>query len=167
MVDVLRLFLVFVVFVLPLSLQPHAAHSAELRMLFAEERFIENPDATVNDTKQGIIWQKGDNGKEVAFENAEQYCKALRLGGYTDWRLPNAGERDTAAVFQLRMPIHSRDVHSLFDLYWSSDRTVLIPFNYHPSYGPEVSRTYFAREGTRAFVRCVRSLSTPKAGAGD
>ena len=108
------------------------------------------------------MWQKGDNEKEVTFEEAQKYSETLRLGGYTDWRLPNPDERDTAVVIELMMRRHSRDVYAYFDLYWSSDPTVLLPFNYRPSHGKEVSRVYFARKSTRAFVRAVRSLGAAK-----
>jgi len=125
-----------------------------------QEGFVDSGDGTVTDTKRNLMWQKGDNGKEVAFEEAREYCRSLRLGGYADWRLPKADERETAVVIQLLMPRHSRDVYASFDLYWTSNPTVLIPFNYYPAYGKEVSKVYYAREGTKAFVRAVRSLGT-------
>jgi hypothetical protein len=131
-------------------------------VVVAEERFVDNGDGTVTDSRRKVMWQKGDNGKDVTFEEAQKYCKTLRVGGYTDWRLPKPDERETAVVVELMMPRHSRDAHAHFDLYWSSDPTVLIPFNYHPSDGKEVSRVYFAREGTRGFVRAVRSLGAAK-----
>jgi hypothetical protein len=177
--NVLRFSLMFIASVLLLLCRPHTAESAEqkeIRVHFlplhklsaavAEKRFVDNGDGTVTDTERKIMWQRGDNGKEVTFEEAERYCKTLRLGGYTDWRLPDPEERDTALVMELMMRKHSRDVHTYFDLYWSSDRTVLLPFNYRPSYGKEVSRVYFAREGTRAFVRAVRSLVNAKPDSG-
>jgi len=60
------------------------------------------------------------------------------------------------------MPIHSPDTYARFDLYWSSDPTVWIPFNYLPARGKEVLRIYPARAGGKAFVRAVRSLGIPK-----
>ncbi len=105
------------------------------------------------------MWQKGDNGEEVTFEQAQEYCRNLRLGGHADWRLPKPDERDTAVVVELMMPMHSRAAYARLDLYWSSDPTVLLPFNYHPSRGAEVSRVYPARKGDRAYVRAVRSLT--------
>ena len=144
----------FIVFMLPFFSQPCRPESS---VLAAEERFVDHGDGTVTDITRKIMWQKGDNGKEVTFEEAQAYCKTLRLGGYADWRLPNPDERDTAVAVVLMMPRHSRDAHAHLDLYWSSNRTVLIPFNYRPSDGMEVSRVYFAREGTLAFVRAVRS----------
>lgn len=104
------------------------------------------------------MWQKGDNGTEITFAEAQEYCKALRLGGHADWRLPKADEVDTAVAVKLMMRIHSPDHYARFDLYWTSDPTVLIPFNYQPSRGLEVSRVYPPREDVKAFVRAVRSL---------
>ena len=108
---------------------------SESSVLVAEERFVDRGDGTVTDTSRKIMWQKGDNGKEVTFEEAQEYCKTLRLGGYADWRLPNPDERDTAVAVVLMMPKHSRDAHAYLDLYWSSNPTALIPFNYQPSLG--------------------------------
>jgi len=159
--------------ILPLLSGPRMAEPVE-RMEFrvqesfivaAGERFVDNGDGTVTDTRRKLMWQKGDNGKEVTFEEAQEYCKTLRLGSYADWRLPKSDERETAVVMALMLPKHSRDAHAHFDLYWSSEPTVLLPFNYNPSYGTQVSRVYFAREGSRAFVRAVRPLGTAKPGS--
>ena len=122
------------------------------------QRFVDNGDGTVTDTRQQLMWEKGDNGAEVTFEGAQKYCQTLRLGGYSDWRLPEPEERETAVAMALMMPKHDRDVYARFDLYWSSDATTLLPFNYHPSYGREVQRTYPATPGGKAFVRAVRSI---------
>ena len=147
MLNAPRFSLMFIASVLLLLGQPHAAESSPTEgempeahllplgkapVLIAEERFVDNGDGTVTDTRRKIMWQKGDNGKEVTFEEAQKYCMTLRVGGYTDWRLPNPDERDTAVVVELMMRRHSRDAHAHFDLYWSSDSTVLLPFNYHP-----------------------------------
>lgn len=128
------------------------------------ERFVDNGDGTVTDTARQLMWQKDDNGKEVTFEAAREYCNALRLGGHTGWRLPNPGEQETAVAVALRMRMHSPNANARFDLYWSSDSTILLPFNYHPSYGAEISRAYPARNGDRAFVRAVRSLHSGTGG---
>ncbi len=175
MQNVLRFSLMFIASILPLLSQPQTAELAEQKeirshllpldkssIVVAEERFVDNGDGTVTDTRRKIMWQKGDNGKEVTFEEAQKYCKTLRAGDYADWRLPKPDERDTAVVVELMMSRHSRDAHAHFDLYWSSDSTVLLPFNYPPSHGGEVSRVYYARAGSRAFVRAVRSLGAAK-----
>ena len=153
----LRCSLIFIGFLLLLLSQSPAAE--------AGERFVDNGDGTVTDTKWQIMWQQSDNGAEVTFEEAQKYCKNLRLGGYADWRLPKPEERETAVAMTLMMPKHSRDVYARFDLYWSSDSTTLLPFNYHPSYGKEVLRVYPARKDDKAFVRAVRSLRSAQDGS--
>jgi hypothetical protein len=177
----LRLSLIFLSLALPLFGQLHAAESAEKAMIqekegirnvvphgflvVADNRFVDNGDGTVTDTKQGIIWQQSDNGHQVSFEAAREYCRTLRLGGHTDWRLPRPDEHDTAVVVELLMSRHSRDVYSRFDLYWSSDSAVLFPFNYHPSRGTQIQRVYPSRGDDRAFVRAVRSVKGTKPGS--
>lgn len=173
MQNVLRFSLVFIASVLFLLSQPRTPKSAEQKeigvrlqplhkasIVVAKKRFVDNGDGTVTDTQRKIMWQKGDNGKEVTFEEARKYCETLRLGGYADWRLPKPDEADTAVVVELMTRLHSRDAYAYFDLYWSSDSRVLLPFNYHPSHGKEVSRVYFARDRATGFVRAVRSLGT-------
>jgi hypothetical protein len=178
--NVSRFSLIFIAFVLLLLGQPYVTESTEQKeirghllpldkssVVVAEKRFVDNGDGTVTDTRRKIMWQKGDNGKEVTFEEAQKYCMTLRVGGYTDWRLPNPDERDTALVVELMMRRHSRDVYAYFDLYWSSDPTVLLPFNYSPSQGREVSRVYpTPKKRAKGFVRAVRSLGTTKPESG-
>lgn len=53
--------------------------------------FIDNGNSTVTDTVTGLMWQQTDGG-EMTVEEASVYCDTLTLGGYTDWRLPNAHE---------------------------------------------------------------------------
>jgi Protein of unknown function (DUF1566) len=127
-------------------------------LVVAANRFIDNGDGTITDTQRKIMWQKSDNGKQVTFEEAQEYCKSLRLGNHADWRLPKPEEGDTAVAVELMMPRHSTAPEVHFDLYWSSDPSVLIPFNYRPSYGAEVLGAYPANKGGRAFVRAVRRL---------
>ena len=173
--NALRFSLMFMASILALLIEPHSAGLAEQKeiqvrllplhkssVVAEERRFLDNGDGTVTDTRRKIMWQKGDNGKEVTFEEAQKYCETLRLRGYADWRLPNPDEPDIAVVIALMMRRHSRDTYAFFDLYWSSDPSALLPFNYRPSYGREVLRVYFARKGARAFVRAVRSLGSAK-----
>ncbi|SPF48502.1 exported hypothetical protein [Syntrophobacter sp. SbD1] len=149
----LKFCLILMAFILPLISFAEKPSRAETG------RFVDNGDGTLTDRKLRIMWQKGDNGNEVLFEQAQKYCMNLRLGNHADWRLPKSDELDTAVVVELRMPLHARAAYARLDLYWSSDPCVLLPFNYHPSHGEEVERVYPSNKGDRAYVRAVRSIN--------
>jgi hypothetical protein len=44
------------------------------------------------DPTTGLTWTKADNGSAVDWDQANAYCSNLRLGGYSDWRLPAIDE---------------------------------------------------------------------------
>jgi len=44
------------------------------------------------DPDTGLTWTKQDNGSDVNWDQAKAYCSNLRLGGFTDWRLPTIDE---------------------------------------------------------------------------
>ena len=85
--------------------------------------FIDNGDGTVTDTVTGLMWQKspdlnGDGvinvNDKLTYDEALARAGMLRLGGYTDWRLPTI-----------------KELYSLIDFSGvdpSGDASVLIPF---------------------------------------
>ena len=46
------------------------------------------------DPKTGLMWTVKDNGEDITWQDAEAYATALRLGGFSDWRLPTIAELD-------------------------------------------------------------------------
>ena len=119
-------------------------------------RFEVNGD-TVLDRRTGLTWsRKPIEGGCRNWTDAKKAATACTLGGHTDWRLPHPAEHDTAVVVELMMSRHSPAPDIRFDLYWSSDPAVLLPFNYHPSRGKSVERVYPARPTDRAYVRAIR-----------
>jgi hypothetical protein len=44
------------------------------------------------DPSSGLMWTGKDNGNDVSWKGAMNYCRDLRLAGYSDWRLPNMAE---------------------------------------------------------------------------
>lgn len=44
------------------------------------------------DPATGLMWSKSDNGADVDWDQAVLYSRNLRLGGYSDWRLPTIEE---------------------------------------------------------------------------
>jgi Protein of unknown function (DUF1566) len=44
------------------------------------------------DQSTSLMWAGKDNGEDVSSNKAMKYCRDLRLGGYSDWRLATLGE---------------------------------------------------------------------------
>ncbi|MBZ5694456.1 MAG: DUF1566 domain-containing protein [Acidobacteriia bacterium] len=52
----------------------------------------EAQQATWTDPATGYIWTKQDNGSDVDWSQAKDYCSNLRLAGYATWQLPTTEE---------------------------------------------------------------------------
>jgi hypothetical protein len=50
------------------------------------------PPVGWTDPATGLTWTTEDNGSPVNWNQATAYCSNLRLGGYSDWRLPTIDE---------------------------------------------------------------------------
>jgi hypothetical protein len=50
------------------------------------------PPVGWTDPATGLMWMTEDNGANVSWNQANAYCSNLRLGGYSDWRLPTIDE---------------------------------------------------------------------------
>jgi len=76
---------------------PDTGQTASYTSTFGEDNdymihapsFLLNGNGTVTDTVTSLMWQQSDGG-EMTVENARAYCDSLSLGGFTNWRLPNA-----------------------------------------------------------------------------
>ena len=59
-------------------------------------RFKDNGDGTITDNKSGFQWTKEDSwnitGKCLNWNDAMNYVKNLKTGGYSDWRVPTLDE---------------------------------------------------------------------------
>ncbi|MBK9376150.1 MAG: DUF1566 domain-containing protein [Holophagales bacterium] len=44
------------------------------------------------DPSTGLMWAMTDNGSDVDWKEADSYCRAFGVGGYSDWRLAKIGE---------------------------------------------------------------------------
>jgi hypothetical protein len=50
------------------------------------------PSVGWTDPDTGLTWTKTDNRSDVNWNQANAYCSNLRLGGFSDWRLPTIDE---------------------------------------------------------------------------
>jgi hypothetical protein len=50
------------------------------------------PPVTWTDPLTGLMWPLRDSGTRIGRNEAGDYCAALHLGGYSDWRLPTIDE---------------------------------------------------------------------------
>jgi len=140
-------------------------HNLYRGALAAEEnKFVDNGDGTITDIKNKLMWQKNDDGIEMTWNEARDYCAKLNLSGFNDWRLPKSEEVTKEVVNALMGPKRSKE--SIVDLYWGNDNTVLIPFNYPTSHIRVGSPIFFdspaEREKRKAYVRAVREIEPAK-----
>jgi uncharacterized protein DUF1566 len=56
------------------------------------ETEVQAGSPTWTDPQTGLMWAKKDNGCDVNWNQANNYCANLRLGGYSNWRLPSTDE---------------------------------------------------------------------------
>ncbi len=61
----------------------------------ADDRFIDNGDGTVTDTRTGIMWAQTDNLGNITWHDAKLYCEYIILSEYNDWRMPTIEELET------------------------------------------------------------------------
>ena len=83
-------------------------------------RFIAYDNGTVKDTKTGLMWAAKDNGKDINWHDAKQYCENYRGGGYTDWRMPTqdelAGLYDNSESYQVTQGTYNVHLTPLIQL---------------------------------------------------
>ena len=84
-----------------------------------------NNAAILTDTLTGLMWQRADAG-EMTFENALNYADTSTLGGYSDWRLPNAIEAFSILNFQTQNPTVDLNyfIKTNAEYWWTSDLQV-------------------------------------------
>ena len=58
---------------------------------YGENDFLDNGDSTVSDRATGLMWTQ-DDYQSMDYDDAVAFCQACTIGGYTDWRFPNAKE---------------------------------------------------------------------------
>ena len=112
---------------------------------------------TVTDTATRLVWQRGGESSSYSWISALSYCRNLRLGATSGWRLPTAKELQTL--------VDQRATANLIDttafptatagFFWSSTPVASSPdkaWGVDFATGAAVSRS----TGSGFPVRCVR-----------
>jgi len=113
-------------------------------------RNVVNVDGTVVDTRTGLVWQRGDDGRKRTWQEALLYCQQLSTSGHNDWRLPTVRELLSLTQVFIFFDFPKRES------YWSQTAVA----------GGDDSRAYSVNHATgepasssktdRYFVRAVR-----------
>ena len=137
------------------------------------------------DTSTGLMWAASDNGGNVSWRAGRKYCKSLRLGGYSNWRMPSIEEFEARwAAIRTAGPIteaeathlnakKAAEIPILGPGVWSSSPVLDARGHRTPDYWvikPDGGREQGFEdllEGDRRYVMCVRDAGTkPSAGGG-
>jgi len=116
------------------------------------------------DTKTGLIWQDNSEAKNISkdWNAAKEYCKNLKLGGKSDWRLPSIKELQSIVdITKLKFNRSASVIRSGFEntasgFYWSSSQRVSVSSDaWVVDFSIGTTRRY--PKSHRLYVRCVRN----------
>ncbi len=97
----------------------------------AQERFVDNGDGTVTDTKTSLMWAQSSSPGDLTWQDSEIYCRtpAIAAYKYSDWRMPTIEELKTlymkdAEGYEADCGLNVQ-AHPIFEFtcnwFWSSD----------------------------------------------
>ncbi len=112
------------------------------------------------DPATGLMWEKKDNGSDVNWQKATDYCRNLQLAGHSDWRLPAIGELQ--GIYDSKANVgglHVKGNLQLSGWHWSST----------PGNASGEARYFFFTDGERGSDKLTysygkRALCVRKAG---
>jgi hypothetical protein len=137
--------------------------------------YTDNGNGTVTDNNTGLMWQKQDDGNtynwyqaagvyDVTYNSSSKnVCGELRIGNYSDWRLPS--NKELMSIVDYSIPYPGPTVNPIFadtkqSFYWSS---IVIAFNSAAEWDVSFSDGYVGNHYKYYgnYVRCVRDVQHP------
>ena len=132
--------------------------------------YVDNLNGTVTDASTGLIWQQGSaentKGTNVTMHwgDALSYCENLKLGGYSDWRLPT--QKELLSLVDFIIPSSGPSINPTYFTntssywYWSSttDANHTI-FAWYVDFSNGNNSSY--PKGGDFYVRAVRGGQAP------
>ena len=88
-------------------------------------------DAVVIDNCTGLMWQQamGNNGNQLNWCGALDYCDTLDFAGHDDWRLPNVRELQSIVDYGRSTPSIDPVFSTSNSPFWSSTSGAVLPGN--------------------------------------
>jgi hypothetical protein len=82
-----------------------------MTLLYAGAQFVICKDSAVTwkDNATGLVWAVKENGSDIGWAQANNYCKNLALEGHRDWRLPTLKELETLYDKNLSKEFKAKD----------------------------------------------------------
>ena len=109
-------------------------------LAMASDRFVNNGDGTVTDTKTGLMWSVKDNGNHINWTDARSYCQSYSGGGHKDWRMPTLAELTSLydPEIQNKRGYHiPKLIDTTAESCWSSETRDEIAARFNFTYGRE------------------------------
>lgn len=130
-----------------------------LNLLYANNFY--RTSMSVVDKSNMLMWQDNEDVIKLRFTHKEaiEYCNNLRIGEFTNWRLPTIKELEFI-VDKKNDPyyIHRIFKNKIASGYWASD-TLWRTFNFYAWYMNFISGTpYYYNRVYHKYVRCVRDI---------
>ena len=148
------IFMLFVISVCMAQAQPSVSTAKETDR---DGRFIAYENGTVLDTRTNLMWAVLDNGSNINWRDAKEYCDNYRGGGYTDWRMPTqdelAGLYDAAKTYKsdCGYDVHLTELIRLScSTLWASKTRGSGGARFHFGVGPRVWTPQLFGRGDRA-----------------
>lgn len=135
----------FILFAFALSAQPAGA-----------ERFMAKGNGVVIDFGKQLLWQQVAASRPMTWQEAQDYCQDLALGGIETWSLPTLLQLKSLEEPEKKNHIDSGYFRGTRPLpYWSATedekfRNSVWTFDFGSGHAG------LAKKSSRLFVRCVR-----------